>query len=136
MFEVFRKELEWAGRKLVLETGKIARQADGAVLATYGETTVLCTAVGAKSPGLFKASLVLVPTAILAAMIAMITETRPLRNSETTAMASRMPGIAINPSIIRISTPSMPRYQPAIRPSGNPITIAPMAKCHSNRHQM
>ena len=40
MFEVFRKEVEWAGRKLVLETGKIARQADGAVMATYGGTTV------------------------------------------------------------------------------------------------
>ena len=50
MFKVHRREIEWGGRKLVLETGKIARQADGAVLATYGETTVLCTAVGAKSP--------------------------------------------------------------------------------------
>ena len=40
MFQVHRKELEWGGRKLVLETGKIARQADGAVLVTYGETTV------------------------------------------------------------------------------------------------
>ncbi|MBL8630963.1 MAG: polyribonucleotide nucleotidyltransferase [Rhodospirillaceae bacterium] len=50
MFKTFRKEIEWGGRKLILETGKIARQADGAVLATYGETTVLCTAVGAKSP--------------------------------------------------------------------------------------
>jgi polyribonucleotide nucleotidyltransferase len=49
MFKAFRKELDWGGRKLVLETGKIARQADGAVLATYGETTVLCTVVGAKS---------------------------------------------------------------------------------------
>jgi polyribonucleotide nucleotidyltransferase len=49
MFEVFRKELNWGGRRLVLETGKMARQADGAVLATYGETTVLCTAVAAKS---------------------------------------------------------------------------------------
>jgi len=48
MFEVHRKELNWGGRRLVLETGRIARQADGAVLATYGETTVLCTAVGAK----------------------------------------------------------------------------------------
>jgi polyribonucleotide nucleotidyltransferase len=45
MFEVFRKELMWGGRRLVLETGKVARQADGAVMATYGETTVLCTAV-------------------------------------------------------------------------------------------
>src|SRR3954454_21747373 len=49
MFQVFRKELMWGGRRLVLETGKIARQADGAVLATYGETTVLCTAVAMKS---------------------------------------------------------------------------------------
>src|SRR3954470_22436259 len=49
MFQVFRKELMWGGRRLVLETGKMARQADGAVLATYGETTVLCTAVAAKS---------------------------------------------------------------------------------------
>src|SRR5579864_3805381 len=49
MFQVYRKELMWGGRRLVLETGKIARQADGAVLATYGETTVLCTAVAAKS---------------------------------------------------------------------------------------
>ena len=49
MFNYFRKELDWGGRKLVLETGKIARQADGAVLISYGETIVLCTAVGARS---------------------------------------------------------------------------------------
>src|SRR6516162_2769997 len=49
MFEVYRKELEWGGRPLVLETGRLARQADGAVLVTYGETTVLCTAVAMKS---------------------------------------------------------------------------------------
>ncbi|HVJ55115.1 MAG TPA: polyribonucleotide nucleotidyltransferase [Aliidongia sp.] len=49
MFEVFRKEITWGGRRLVLETGKIARQADGAVLATHGETTVLCTVVGVRS---------------------------------------------------------------------------------------
>src|SRR5579884_1065340 len=49
MFQVYRKELTWGGRRLVLETGRIARQADGAVLATYGETTVLCTAVAAKT---------------------------------------------------------------------------------------
>jgi polyribonucleotide nucleotidyltransferase len=48
MFEVYRKELSWGGRRLVLETGRIARQADGAVLATYGETSVLCTVVGAR----------------------------------------------------------------------------------------
>jgi polyribonucleotide nucleotidyltransferase len=49
MFHVYRKELNWGGRRLVLETGRVARQADGAVLATYGETTVLCTAVAVKS---------------------------------------------------------------------------------------
>ncbi|MFO7484146.1 polyribonucleotide nucleotidyltransferase [Oceanibaculum nanhaiense] len=50
MFTVYRKEIDWGGRTLTLETGKIARQAHGAVMATYGETTVLCTAVGAKAP--------------------------------------------------------------------------------------
>ena len=49
MFNYFRKELDWGGRKLVLETGKMARQADGAVLVSYGDTIVLCTAVGARS---------------------------------------------------------------------------------------
>ena len=49
MFQIYRKEIDWGGRTLVLETGKIARQADGAVLATLGETSVLCTAVAAKS---------------------------------------------------------------------------------------
>ncbi|MBV9736381.1 MAG: polyribonucleotide nucleotidyltransferase [Acidisphaera sp.] len=48
MFNYFRKELDWGGRKLVLETGKMARQADGAVLARYGDTIVLCTAVGVR----------------------------------------------------------------------------------------
>jgi polyribonucleotide nucleotidyltransferase len=48
MFKQFRKELMWGGRKLVLETGKMARQADGAVMVTYGETIVLATVVGAK----------------------------------------------------------------------------------------
>ena len=50
MFDVHRKELMWGGRKLVLETGKIARQADAAVLVTYGETIVLCTVVASKTP--------------------------------------------------------------------------------------
>ncbi len=50
MFHEYRKEVEWGGRTLVLETGKIARQADGAVLATYGDTKVLCTVVGEKKP--------------------------------------------------------------------------------------
>ena len=50
MFDVQRVELDWGGRKLTLETGKVARQADGAVVATYGETTVLATVVAAKAP--------------------------------------------------------------------------------------
>jgi polyribonucleotide nucleotidyltransferase len=50
MFDMHRVELDWGGRKLVLETGRVARQADGAVLATYGETTVIATVVAAKAP--------------------------------------------------------------------------------------
>jgi polyribonucleotide nucleotidyltransferase len=53
MFNVFRKEIDWGGRKLVLETGKVARQADGAVMVTYGDTTVLATAVGSKNKSNF-----------------------------------------------------------------------------------
>jgi polyribonucleotide nucleotidyltransferase len=48
MFDIQRVEIDWAGRPLILETGKVARQADGAVVATYGETTVLATVVAAK----------------------------------------------------------------------------------------
>src|SRR6202047_4229268 len=48
MFDIHRVELEWGGRKLVLETGKIARQADGAVIASYGDSRVLATVVAAK----------------------------------------------------------------------------------------
>ena len=47
-FKVCRKEMEWGGRKLVLETGKIARQATGAVVVKYGETEVLATVCAAK----------------------------------------------------------------------------------------
>ncbi|MBX3577202.1 MAG: polyribonucleotide nucleotidyltransferase [Rhizobiaceae bacterium] len=50
MFNHHKVEIDWAGRKLTLETGKIARQADGAVLATYGETVVLATVVSMKEP--------------------------------------------------------------------------------------
>ncbi|OFX02517.1 MAG: polyribonucleotide nucleotidyltransferase [Alphaproteobacteria bacterium RIFCSPHIGHO2_12_FULL_63_12] len=50
MFNITRKSMEWGGRTLTLETGRIARQADGAVLATYGDTAVLATVVGAKQP--------------------------------------------------------------------------------------
>ena len=50
MFDIHTVELDWGGRPLKLETGKIARQADGAVMATYGETIVLATVVAAKNP--------------------------------------------------------------------------------------
>lgn len=50
MFDIYTKEIEWGGRTLKLETGRVARQADGAVMATYGDTVVLCTAVGQKAP--------------------------------------------------------------------------------------
>lgn len=49
MFNIYKKEMEFAGRKLTLETGKIARQADGAVLVTMGGTSVLCCVTGAKN---------------------------------------------------------------------------------------
>ena len=50
MFDIKRKTIDWAGRPLTLETGRIARQADGAVLATYGETVVLATVVYGRAP--------------------------------------------------------------------------------------
>src|ERR1700752_2582943 len=50
MFNTQTVELDWGGRPLKLETGKVAREADGAVIATYGETTVLATVVAAKQP--------------------------------------------------------------------------------------
>jgi len=50
MFDIKREEIEWAGRPLTIETGKVARQADGAVLVTYGETAVLATVVGERAP--------------------------------------------------------------------------------------
>jgi polyribonucleotide nucleotidyltransferase len=49
MFDIQREELNWCGRDLVLETGRIARQADGSVFASWGETTVLATVVAAKT---------------------------------------------------------------------------------------
>ena len=48
MFKNFKEEIDFGGKKIILETGKIARQADGAIIATYGETVVIATVVGAK----------------------------------------------------------------------------------------
>ncbi|GLR91216.1 polyribonucleotide nucleotidyltransferase [Bradyrhizobium iriomotense] len=50
MFNKHSVEIDWGGRPLKLETGKVARQADGAVVATYGETVVIATVVAAKAP--------------------------------------------------------------------------------------
>src|SRR6201992_3683616 len=50
MLDIKRKTLEWGGKTLTLETGRMARQADGSVLATYGDTTVLATVVFGKAP--------------------------------------------------------------------------------------
>ena len=50
MFDIHKKEITWGGRPLVFESGRIARQADGAVMVRYGETIVLCTVVGEKAP--------------------------------------------------------------------------------------
>ena len=49
MFTIYKKEFQWGDKTVTLETGKIARQADGAVLISMGQTTLLCTAVAAKS---------------------------------------------------------------------------------------
>jgi len=49
MFKIFKEEVDLGGKKLILETGKIARQADGAIIATCGETVVISTVVGAKT---------------------------------------------------------------------------------------
>ena len=48
MFKVFKEEIDFGGKKVILQTGKVARQADGAVIATWGETVVIATVVGAK----------------------------------------------------------------------------------------
>ena len=48
MFKIFKEEIKLGEKKIILETGKIARQADGAVIATCGETVVISTVVGAK----------------------------------------------------------------------------------------
>ena len=50
MFNITKKSIEWGGRTLTLETGRVARQAQGAVLATYGDTTVLAAVTAAKEP--------------------------------------------------------------------------------------
>jgi polyribonucleotide nucleotidyltransferase len=50
VFTIYKKSIEWGGKQLTLETGKMARQADGAVVATYGDTVVLATVVFAKEP--------------------------------------------------------------------------------------
>ena len=50
MFDIHRVQLDWGGRKFTLETGRMARQADGGVLATYGDTSVIATVVAAKQP--------------------------------------------------------------------------------------
>ncbi len=49
MFNVYKQEIDFAGKTLTLETGKIARQADGTVLATMGETSVLCAVTASKN---------------------------------------------------------------------------------------
>ncbi|MFY9838010.1 MAG: polyribonucleotide nucleotidyltransferase [Xanthobacteraceae bacterium] len=50
MFNIHRVQLDWGGRQLTLETGRLARQADGAVFASYGDTSVIATVVAAKQP--------------------------------------------------------------------------------------
>ena len=49
MFDIKKQEIQWGGKTLTLETGRVARQADGAVMATLGETVVLCAVTAARS---------------------------------------------------------------------------------------
>lgn len=49
LFKTYKKEIDWAGRKLVIETGKVGKQADGSVLVTYGETIVHCAVCAART---------------------------------------------------------------------------------------
>ncbi len=49
MFDIQKETIEWEGRPLTFETGRVARQANGSVMVTYGETSVLATAVGVKT---------------------------------------------------------------------------------------
>ena len=90
MFHVYRKEIDWGGKTLVLETGKIARQADGAVLATMGETSVLCTAVAAKSARDCCKATAKTTTATLAEAIMLATGNPSVINAVIT-VAIRMP---------------------------------------------
>ena len=75
MFKVYKKEIEVAGKKISLETGKVARQADGAIIATCGETVVLATVVGAKkvNPGFT----FFAPTTVALSLIHISEPTRP-----------------------------------------------------------
>ena len=56
MFTIYKKEFQWGDKTVVIETGKIARQADGAVLVSMGQTTVLCTAVAENQQSLGRIS--------------------------------------------------------------------------------
>ncbi|RYD66400.1 MAG: hypothetical protein EOP58_05530, partial [Sphingomonadales bacterium] len=49
MFDTKKVEIQWGGQTLTLETGRVARQADGAIMATLGETVVLCAVTAARS---------------------------------------------------------------------------------------
>ena len=104
MFKEFRKEIDWAGQKLVLETGKIARQADGAVMATLGESKVLCTVVGAKSakPGVdfFPLSVHYVEKAYAAGKIPGGFFKREARPSESETLTSRLIDRPIRPLFV------------------------------------
>jgi polyribonucleotide nucleotidyltransferase len=104
MFKEFRKEIEWAGQKLVLETGKIARQADGAVMATLGESKVLCTVVGAKSakPGIdfFPLSVHYVEKSYAAGKIPGGFFKREARPSERETLTSRLIDRPIRPLFV------------------------------------
>ncbi|MEH6474574.1 MAG: polyribonucleotide nucleotidyltransferase [Sneathiella sp.] len=104
MFEEHRKEVMWGGRLLVLETGKIARQADGAVMVTYGGTKVLCTAVSARTekPGIdfFPMTVNYVEKAYAAGKIPGGFFKREARPSEKETLVSRLIDRPLRPSFV------------------------------------
>ena len=126
MFNYFRKELDWGGRKLILETGKMARQADGAVLARYGDTIVLCTAVGVKSsrPGqdFFPLTVNYQEKAFAAGKIPGGFFKREGRPSEAEVLKSRLIDRPIRPAVPRGLPQRGPdrRHRPEPRPGERP----------------
>ena len=112
MFNIVRKEMQWEGRTLTLETGRIARQAHGSVLATYGDTVVLCavTAERTPRPGLdfFPLTVHYQEKAYAAGRIPGGFFKREARPSEKETLTSRLIDRPIRP-LLRLASSAKPR---------------------------